>query len=504
MTSRIQVQRLSTTGTAPGSGTRPPGELWLNLADYSLGMINQAQAPVELLPIRVYVPTAGYATGDIVVNGGQLLQARTPLTPHTFNAGEWNVFQTTTQLDVHYDARYAALYLPLAGGTLTGLLTLSGPPTAPLHAATKAYAETYADTHGVQTFNGRNGAVTLNTADVRAVADTTYVNVIGDRIVGDLTVDGAFTVGGSAMSVGGWGITYPPLGGHYFGFDWDGTFIVGHVDGTGVPGQLANVSWVNANFYPAGTTDTRYVFKTGDLMSGSLNINPGNLTVPSGFIECQGSRIISVGASNNPSVAVHNTSVSYAAGIWCAGAGALQFGSCDGAGVPNATHGYLDAAHLGFSTGGSIAIATYGGAASVLFGNNTDFNVPGNAWKPGGGLWADSSDARIKNVIDGYYSGLDAILALRPIRYTLKNNWHRGDDMQPPHDAVDSTQEFIGLIAQEAEIPMPEMVSRISAVIDDVPVDDLRTLDMTALPLALVNAVKELDARLRAVEGLIT
>jgi hypothetical protein len=31
--------------------------------------------------------------------------------------------------------------LPLTGGILTGLLTLSGPPTAPLHAATKAYVD---------------------------------------------------------------------------------------------------------------------------------------------------------------------------------------------------------------------------------------------------------------------------------------------------------------------------------------------------------------------------
>jgi hypothetical protein len=31
--------------------------------------------------------------------------------------------------------------LPMTGGILTGLLTLSGPPTAPLHAATKAYVD---------------------------------------------------------------------------------------------------------------------------------------------------------------------------------------------------------------------------------------------------------------------------------------------------------------------------------------------------------------------------
>jgi hypothetical protein len=200
-------------------------------------------------------------------------------------------------------------------------------------------------------------------------------------------------------------------------------------------------------------------------------------------------------------MAMYNTTVSYAGGFWIAGAGAVQFGATDGNGVPVSTHGYLSASTLGFYTSGSVSIAINGGANTLCYGNASNFNVPGNAWKPGGGVWADSSDARIKTVIDGYYSGLDAILALRPVRYTFKNNWHRGDDMPPPHEGVDGAQEFIGLVAQEAEIPMPEMVSKISAIIDGVPVDDLRTLDMTALSLALINAVKELAQRIAILEA---
>jgi len=34
-----------------------------------------------------------------------------------------------------------ALRLPLSGGTLTGALTLSGPPTTNLHAASKQYVD---------------------------------------------------------------------------------------------------------------------------------------------------------------------------------------------------------------------------------------------------------------------------------------------------------------------------------------------------------------------------
>ena len=36
--------------------------------------------------------------------------------------------------------------LPLTGGILTGLLTLSGPPTSNLHAATKAYVDAHVST----------------------------------------------------------------------------------------------------------------------------------------------------------------------------------------------------------------------------------------------------------------------------------------------------------------------------------------------------------------------
>src|SRR6056300_1669204 len=40
--------------------------------------------------------------------------------------------------------------LALAGGTMTGALTLSGAPTASLHAATKAYVDTASDTSALQ------------------------------------------------------------------------------------------------------------------------------------------------------------------------------------------------------------------------------------------------------------------------------------------------------------------------------------------------------------------
>ena len=62
-------------------------------------------------------------------------------------------------------------YVNLAGDTMTGALTLSGPPTVPLHAATKAYVDALPPS-----------GITQTAADLR------YVNVDGDTMTGGLHV----------------------------------------------------------------------------------------------------------------------------------------------------------------------------------------------------------------------------------------------------------------------------------------------------------------------------
>ena len=126
------------------------------------------------------------------------------------------------------------------------------------------------------------------------------------------------------------------------------------------------------------------------------------------------------------------------------------------------------------------------------------------AYKPGGGPWLDPSDVRIKNVLGDYQSGLEAIIALQPVRYTFKGNDTDAatpDGDSPHRQAAESQKEFIGLIAQEVETVMPEMVSQQTAAISGVAVNDLRVLDTGPLLFALVNAIKELAARLDALEA---
>ena len=105
----------------------------------------------------------------------------------------------------------------------------------------------------------------------------------------------------------------------------------------------------------------------------------------------------------------------------------------------------------------------------------------------------------LKTVLDDYGSGLSDILRLRPVVYRYKGNV--GDEHK---HVAESRKTFIGLVAQEAELVMPELVTMSAGEIDGKKVDDLRTLDSTALIYALINSVKELKAEIEELKAVST
>ena len=120
------------------------------------------------------------------------------------------------------------------------------------------------------------------------------------------------------------------------------------------------------------------------------------------------------------------------------------------------------------------------------------FSATGCA-KPGGGTWADSSDIRVKRNILDYTTGLDAVLRLRPVSFEFNGKG----------ETPDNGKTYVGLIANEAKEIMPEMVgvTDVKFEKDDTHLTEILTLDATALIYALTNAVKELSARLAALEA---
>lgn len=155
----------------------------------------------------------------------------------------------------------------------------------------------------------------------------------------------------------------------------------------------------------------------------------------------------------------------------------------------------LNGSH-GFSTAGSSSLVINGGSrptyAFEFFSNGSRMNAfagDGSAYKPGGGSWADISDERIKTNVSDYTHGLTEVMQLRARSYSYIEEAGRGDAV------------YIGLIAQECETAMPEMVTQRPADVGGVHYDDMRFVDTTALVFALLNTVQELVERVMALEG---
>jgi len=135
---------------------------------------------------------------------------------------------------------------------------------------------------------------------------------------------------------------------------------------------------------------------------------------------------------------------------------------------------------LGASCGSSCCANCHNLAfSSLLF----DFTSDGQAYKPGGGNWATLSDARLKEDIRPYTRGLAELRALRPVRYKYKKEYWAASD-----------RYFTGLIAQEVQDVVPEMVHpyQFQAIGDKLL--DVLAVDPSDLTYMLINAVKELDA----------
>ena len=157
-------------------------------------------------------------------------------------------------------------------------------------------------------------------------------------------------------------------------------------------------------------------------------------------------------------------------------------------------------------------------------GDTAFLHCSDSVYKPSGGMFLASSDVRIKSVENDFTKGLDAILQLRPVHYRYKGNDTPGEPAHTPtgnpsdegtlrgpvpklapypnssHRSVVG-KRFVGLVAQEVEAVFPELVSKRAGFIDGLPVDDLRDLDTTPLFYALINAVKELSARVVELEA---
>lgn len=254
--------------------------------------------------------------------------------------------------------------------------------------------------------------------------------------------------------------------------------------------------WDGANWNIAGASDVAdsYLPLSGGALTGPLQISATRFGTGVPCLTLVGSE------TELPSIGLTLTDYNSSVGFW-AGYGfdhqmspVMHYGLLNpSTKTPSEAWGFLH--RSGLVLAGAV-VCTNGHISCtgpVLANGGIAINI-NNAWKPGGGLWSDSSDARIKNIESSYHGGLAEIEALQPMVYTFKGN-------DEHHALVPPDQRFIGLIGQDVEPVMPEMVSRRTSKIDGRKVNDERVLDQGPLIFALINAVKELSAKVRELEN---
>jgi hypothetical protein len=136
-------------------------------------------------------------------------------------------------------------------------------------------------------------------------------------------------------------------------------------------------------------------------------------------------------------------------------------------------------------------------------------------YKAGGGAWAAISDERVKQNVTVYERGLSDVLLLEPKEYSYTEE-----------SGYDTSIRYVGLISQEVQPIIPEMVyvnttigkrneypepnypdgfpEEMKVVMEPKPssdIPDLLCMDTSALPFMLVNAIKELAARVTTLEA---
>jgi hypothetical protein len=129
-----------------------------------------------------------------------------------------------------------------------------------------------------------------------------------------------------------------------------------------------------------------------------------------------------------------------------------------------------------------------GGTTYARFDNGGSYNVSGS--------WLTLSDARLKEDVADYGRGLAEICGLRPVKFR-----YRGSPFHP-----DGAESF-GLVAQDVEPLFPELVSEYvhepPALPGEEPAEPatMLALDYNRLIFALVNAVRELAAKVEELEA---
>ena len=147
----------------------------------------------------------------------------------------------------------------------------------------------------------------------------------------------------------------------------------------------------------------------------------------------------------------------------------------------------------GTYTNGQVSIQDADGFAYTTVPYSV-FHVNGRATSSYSSTFTVTSDERLKDNILDYDKGLAEILQVKPKSYTFngKANTVKG-------------VESIGVLAQEIKDVFPETIGTVNKRLNptDEEETELYTVDISPVTYALINAIKELNAKIEALENRI-
>lgn len=397
-----------------------------------------------------------------------------------------------------------AFAVPRAGGTMTGSLTIGGTNVNIIITAGgnqyMAIGTTFlwnvTPVSGGNNYwaNGAAGAIAVGSAGMVfyiAASGTAggpisfiqamVVNTAGNvAITNALSVSGTLGVNGSITSNSGCSmpsISYPGTEGHAIAFGWDGTWLRLHVDGTYID-AIATYSWCNSTFATSSWVSGSFLALSGGQITGQFVVSGGVI------INSSGGSMYGNWATVNGQVGVNM------------GGGVAFYGQTPvntdckiqlTQGVPNGGGWGWQVSCQGYSSPGQFWVFNdnYSWSGFVI-------DTGANCWNQHG-TWNALSDQRVKTVVGDYMSGLEQILALNPIRFRYNGK------ARTEH----SGEERIGLAAEAVREVMPEATRTLTIKLneDDEVDSELLGVDSGPLLYALINAVKELAAKVATLEA---
>jgi hypothetical protein len=214
---------------------------------------------------------------------------------------------------------------------------------------------------------------------------------------------------------------------------------IGTVAGTGTPdGDTGTFAWgdQSTNTPWVSTGSNQFLVRAAGGVGVNTNAPKAALHVRSGaaalaaYTPDPGSVLVTEKASGNSFVTIM---------------GSAQRGLMFGEPAAIADGGiYYDSA-----ASNAMELRTNGNVTRLTIAANGDLTATAQAFKPGGGSWAVSSDARLKRDVAPLDGALGRLLALRGVRYTYRD----------PDPARRPAGEHAGFIAQEVQRVFPRWVS---------------------------------------------